>query len=534
MSTAALIAALLTIDPKGLGGAWVRARHGPARESLLSALSEIPGKPLQIRPGMDTHALFGGVDLTASLTAGRLVTSTGAMGDGCVLRLTQAERMVPGLAAQIAARFDDLNDASLILLDEGTEDDGLPLPVLRERLAFFLHEGSDIGAPIDVRDAVSRLADVTMPEALMADCVLVAAQLGVVGMRPVLFAVATARAHAALNRRTIVTSDDLDMAAQLVFAHRATAAPDAPEDNAPPPPQSADHTEADSAPSDTSAEIPRDAIVEAAQTALPAGVLAALALRSRLAQGSGEGLSRVSDTRGRPIPSRPGRIDGRKRIDLLATLQTAAPWQALRGRDGRRLELRAEDVRMKRYRDRSERLLIFAVDASGSAAMARLAEAKGAAEMLLAEAYENRDKVCLTVFRDTGAEVIVPPTRSLTRAKRLLSALPAGGATPLAAGLALSRSIAETAKRAGQAPQVILLTDGRANRALDGSTDRAKAGSDATQAARSLRASGTPVVILDSGRRASRHLSELADTLAADVVPLPRLARALTESKVDA
>ena len=166
--------------------------------------------------------------------------------------------------------------------------------------------------------------------------------------------------------------------------------------------------------------------------------------------------------------------------------------------------------------------------------MARLAEAKGAAETLLAEAYENRDKVCLTVFRDLGAEVIVPPTRSLTRAKRLLSAMPAGGATPLAAGLVLARQIAETAKRNGQAAQIILMTDARANRALDGSTDRKKADLDATQAARGLRAANIPVVILDSGRRASHHLTTLAENLAADIVPLPRLTHVLAESKVDA
>ena len=166
--------------------------------------------------------------------------------------------------------------------------------------------------------------------------------------------------------------------------------------------------------------------------------------------------------------------------------------------------------------------------------MARLAEAKGAAELLLADAYEHRDKVCLTVFRDQGAEVIVPPTRSLTRAKRLLSALPAGGATPLAAGLILAGELAETARRAGQAPQIVLMTDGRANRALDGTTDRQTANDDAQRAADQLRAAGVPVVILDSGRRRTRHIGDLAERLGADVVPLPRLGAALNEGRVDA
>ncbi|MEM9703791.1 MAG: magnesium chelatase ATPase subunit D, partial [Planctomycetota bacterium] len=120
------------------------------------------------------------------------------------------------------------------------------------------------------------------------------------------------------------------------------------------------------------------------------------------------------------------------------------------------------------------------------------------------------------------------------RAKRLLGALPAGGATPLAAGLSLAADLAEVARRAGQAPQVILMTDGRANRALDGTTDRGRAEDDAARAAARLRAARVPVVALDSGRRVSRHLTDLAAKLGAEIVPLPRLGAALSEGIVDA
>ena len=530
MSDAALIAALLAVDPGGLGGVWVRARHGARRDALMRALGAA-GPSVQIRPGMDPQALFGGVDLTASLAEGRIVETRGMVREGALLCLAQAERIRPALASQLAARIDAVPGSALMLQDEGTDDDALPPAALRERAAFFLHEGSEAGETVDVGCAQARLAEVAVPEAIMSDAVTVAARLGIAGLRPVIFAVAAARAHAALNRRKTVEDADLAVAAELVFGHRAAPVADAPEEPEPPPPAPSD---AEGESSGEGLDAMADVVLEAARTALPAGVLAALAVRSRLAQGSGEGLARLSDTRGRPLPARPGRLDGRRRIDLLATLQAAAPWQKIRGREGQQLRLRPDDIRLKRYRDRSERLLIFAVDASGSAAMARLAEAKGAAETLLAEAYENRDKVCLTVFRDRGAEVIVPPTRSLTRAKRLLSAMPAGGATPLAAGLSLAADLAEAARRSGQAAQVILMTDGRANRALDGSTDRARAEADAARAAARLGAAQVPVVVLDSGRRVSRHLSDLAGRLGADLVPLPRLGAALARTNVDA
>jgi len=97
--------------------------------------------------------------------------------------------------------------------------------------------------------------------------------------------------------------------------------------------------------------------------------------------------------------------------------------------------VRPADIHLSRYETRRDRLLIFTVDASGSAALARLAEAKGAVELLLAQAYARRDQVALVAFRGDGAETLLPPTRSLVQAKRRLAGLPGGGGTPLAAGL---------------------------------------------------------------------------------------------------
>ena len=170
----------------------------------------------------------------------------------------------------------------------------------------------------------------------------------------------------------------------------------------------------------------------------------------------------------------------------MATLRTAAPWQGLR-RDRaatpRAVHVAPDDLRIRRHAERAERCLIFLVDASGSQAMARMAEAKGAVELLLAEAYRRRDHVALVAFRGSGAELLLPPTRSLVQAKRRLAGLPGGGATPLASGLAAAGDVAARAARKGATPVIVLMTDGRANVTLDGAHDRARAGEDATRVA---------------------------------------------------
>lgn len=208
----------------------------------------------------------------------------------------------------------------------------------------------------------------------------------------------------------------------------------------------------------------------------------------------------------------------------MGTLRAAAPWQTIRrnitGQD--RLHIRASDIHVKRYAERSDRVLIFAVDASGSAALARLAEAKGAIELLLAQAYARRDHVSLIAFRGTAAELLLPPTRSLVQTKRRLASLPGGGGTPLAAGLQEGLLQAMQAHRKGLTPTVLLLTDGRANIALDGAADRKQAATDANQMATALRTKGIDALVIDTGQRPERSLKALAHSLDAPYLPLPR------------
>ncbi|MDP2870598.1 MAG: VWA domain-containing protein, partial [Methyloversatilis sp.] len=225
------------------------------------------------------------------------------------------------------------------------------------------------------------------------------------------------------------------------------------------------------------------------------------------------------------------------RLNLIETLRAAAPWQPLRraARAGTPsnclIDVRPDDFRITRFAQRSETTTIFLVDASGSSALNRLAEAKGAVELLLADCYVRRDRVALIAFRGTGAEVLLSPTRSLVRAKRSLAGLPGGGGTPLAAGIDAGWLLADAVQRRGDTPTLVLLTDGRANVARDGGGGRARAGEDARSAARRVRASAFRALFIDTSPRPQPAARELAADMAAMYMPLSA-ADAVSISKI--
>jgi magnesium chelatase subunit D len=235
------------------------------------------------------------------------------------------------------------------------------------------------------------------------------------------------------------------------------------------------------------------------------------------------GQAKAAAKRGRPIGSRQGEPKRGGRLHLLETLKAAAPWQNLRrGITGsKRFEVRRGDFRIVRFRQRVGTTTIFTVDASGSAAMQRLGEAKGAVELLLADCYVRRDQVALISFRGQGATLLLPPTGSLVRAKRSLSGLPGGGPTPLAAGIEAAVALADTICRTGRTPVITLLTDARANVARDGSGGRPQAEAEAMESARSLRVSGVATLLVDTSPRPSPFARRLADEMHARYVPLP-------------
>ncbi|MEO1265497.1 MAG: VWA domain-containing protein, partial [Pseudomonadota bacterium] len=255
---------------------------------------------------------------------------------------------------------------------------------------------------------------------------------------------------------------------------------------------------------------------------------AGLAADARGASGpAGAGIKSLQ--RGRAFASRSGLPRGGARLNLIDTLRAAAPWQPLRrdaSGDGDspvpQLKLAKSDLRIYRRRDTSETLAIFVVDASGSSAAERLAEAKGAVELLLGQTYARRDQVALVAVRGTEAQVLLPPTRSLTRAKRLLAGLPGGGGTPLASGLEAGLQLAAMAKRRGQSPMMIALTDGQANIDRTGQPGRPAAFADAIAAARGIRGTRLSAIVIDTSQRPQPRAREIADAMGARYLPLPR------------
>jgi magnesium chelatase subunit D len=540
-------ATLFAVDPS-LGVA-LRAPAGPVRDHWLAhARAGIPPTaPWRRVPlGIADSRLLGGLDLSATLVAGRPVAERGllAEADGGVVVLAMAERLPAATAGRLALVLDGGEVAvasvahssrlGVIALDEGVAADEQPPAGLLDRLGLHLDLSgvAPAAAPVAPPPDAIAAARALLPRIRIGDDLLealcgTALALGVASLRAPLFAARAARAAAALAGRSEVTPADAALAARLVLAPRATrlpsAAPPAAEAEPPPPPPDR-RDDAEEAPSPEQLD---GMLLAAARAAMPAGVLAQLAASAGKPRGHAEGRVGApvsAGPRGRPAGVRAGEPRGGARLSVIETLRAAAPWQAIRraeSGDGTRLAIRKADFRVIHRKQRSETTTIFVVDASGSSALNRLAEAKGAVELLLADCYVRRDRVAVLAFRGRKAELLLPPTRSLVRAKRSLAALPGGGGTPLAAGIDAAALLADGVRRKGGSPTLVLLTDGRANVARDGSGGRQRAEAEALAAARMVCAAGLTGLLIDTSPRPQPLARELATRMGARYLPLP-------------
>jgi len=571
---ALLAARILAVDPSL--GASIKAGAGPVRELWRDYFLSLvdPKTPIvKVPANVDEEALVGGLDVIRTVELKKRAYTTGLISRamGGLIFLAMAERLREHATALLTQAFDRNATFGIIAFDEGIGVDEALSSRLTERLAFQIYldelaypdcQTSPTLSPISLADTRLLIKHIELTEEVYEGVLQASQVLGIDSIRAGLFAIRTIRVIAALRGDTQVTQADIQTGSRLVFGHRMTQIPQSSEDlesseddqmdavdedlQEPSQERLEENQHADSENQEEQKEEPtppqmpskeqlEEIIIEAVKANMPSGLLNELSknkIQSKTKQTSlgKAGSLQKSVNHGQPLVSRKGKPRSGQRIDFLKTLQAASPWQMIRRQDGQanpspqktQFMIRSDDIYLRRYQQRSTTVTIFVVDASGSSAHERLAEAKGAIELLLADCYIRRDQVAMVSFRVNRAELVLPPTRSLVRAKRLLSSMLGGGGTPLAIAIHEAHQIATTILAKGQTPVLILMTDGRANVSLAGMGGREAAQRDATHQAQRVRLGGYQTLFIDTSITPQDLGRQLAFEMGAKYVPLPR------------
>jgi magnesium chelatase subunit D len=518
---------LLAVDPR-LKGVLLSGPSGAGKSilarslsSLLPATAELGPVPIIELPlNITEDRLLGGIEIEGTLATGKRQTSPGllAEADAGLLLVEEINLLDESLSAQVAGALESgmirvereglsvSHSADFLLIGTYNPEEGEVSPLLRDRIGLLVecasNSDADDRAEIagrafsfqenaanfiqtyaretltykrTVEQAQQRIDRILVPREAIHSIALASLRLGIEGNRADIFATRAARANAALLNRDTVIEEDIVAAIQLVLLPRATTLPATTAAQEPDPPDGNSETSTDARPG-----AKPDLILQALDAHAPLEPMswAARSLRRTAAGKRAEG---PGFRGGRYVRSIERRTRDCTRVAIDATLRTAAPHQRSRNesRPGSRarLKITVDDLRYKRFRRRTGMLFIFLVDASGSMVLNRMAQAKGALTRLLQEAYLHRDRVALIGFRGNDAELLLAPTRSVELGKRLVDALPAGGGTPIAAGLVKALDVARAARLQDKSDVMLLIfTDGRANVGLRSRTENEAAG----------------------------------------------------------
>ena len=529
IADATWVAGLLALCGPSLGGALIAQDSVGAFVAAYSKAANTTAQLRSVPSSLSSDALEGAVDLAATLAFGKPVHGAGLLYTNPYMLVRRVERLDAACTSLMAQAL-DRNELLLIACIDLHDDDAALAPKLEARLTFCVEDDAEpVWSNEDILLARANLSRNSIEPRYIKDLCEAALSIGIASPRTVYQAVITSRAIAALLGLATVDENCVALAGKLVLAHRALHLPaeqQEPEQNEPPPPeqQDEDSLQNNSSPKAADAEV----ILDAIKAALPPNLLQ-MAGDGSGKRGAGRNVKsnaprKAAGQRGRRIGNKRASSLAGQRLDIISTLRNAAPWQPLRRKLGStdRMVVTRDDFRVSRIKQRNEATAIFAVDASGSTAFQRLAEAKGAVETILADCYVRRDKVALIAFRSKKAELLLPPTRSLERAKRALAGLPGGGGTPLASGLDEAFALALQVRRGGGNPIVIFLTDGRGNVTREGEGNRIKAQEESQAAARFFAAEDIDAMVIDVSPEPQKTARLLATAMNARYFPMPR------------
>lgn len=515
----AQLALLLALVEGGGSSVLLSSAKGMGKSMMLESLRSLaPERSILRIPSSTTQEMLDDrADLSRLLSQGVWVEQAGLLQrmSGSIVLMDNVNLLPSSVVRSILSHAEGLGEGERCIIIAATtpEEGALPsgvldlfdlfvelepitsVPLRCRVMRDALRTGEEVSeqATIDlVRDAAVRYPEVLVSGEIYMQAAELCREAYVLGHRADLALVRTAKAYAAWQGKRAADRSDLMAVRDLVLSHRllhATQPEEAEQPESPPSAPQTEHSpnsEADSPseqhdepreaePLDRPEDLPSSPQLEAGASERQSDI-AHLGLSYDPVDMLQRGLSREQGM-GRRIKSIASSSRGRFRraeiprtaeldLSVMATLRAAAPYQYGRRAEGeRRVIVEPSDYRNKHRTRRSGYHILFLVDASGSMGVRRrMSQVKATILELLQEAYVQRDHVALMSFRGDEAKLILPFTRSMSRAYNLLAEIKTGGRTPLYLGLsrAYELLLSEQRKHRDLSPVVVLLSDGRA------------------------------------------------------------------------